>query len=78
MYFHPDIFACSSQPGIDFNISKNLLWDVNDLVALRLPAGIFMGTFVFISCGGELLHFPMVPFSGFIIVFVFVTSLYIL
>jgi hypothetical protein len=57
---------------------KKLLLDVNDLVALRLPAGIFMGTFVVMSYGGELLHFPVVPFSGFIIVFVFVISLYIL
>jgi len=33
---------------------------VNELVAIRLPAGILMGIFVAVSFGQELLHFPVV------------------
>ena len=33
---------------------------VNELVAIRLPAGILMGTFVVKSYGQELLHFLVV------------------
>ena len=38
---------------------KKLLQYVSDLVALRLPAGIFMGSFFVISYGLELLHFSV-------------------
>ena len=43
-------------------------------MTLRLPAGIFMGTFDVVSHRQKLLHFFVVPFSGFIIVF-FLSSL---
>ena len=41
---------------------KKLLWYVSDLVALILPAGIFMGSFFVISYRQELLHFSVVLF----------------
>jgi hypothetical protein len=34
-----------------------IYWHVNELVTIKLPAGILMGTFAVISYGQELLHF---------------------
>jgi hypothetical protein len=36
---------------------------VNERVAVSLPAGILMGTFVVKSYGQEILHFPVVDIS---------------